>query len=111
MRILAEDALEDARKGQALLVLSFTARWCSASHRMASTVDRIVEDSGRASVGLAKVDQEPTIPARFGMRGLPTTMLFMENAVASTRVGAMSARQVEDWVDDLVSPPVTGGRG
>jgi thioredoxin 1 len=103
MRIFTVDALEDALKQEAPLLLSFTAPWCSASHRMASTLQRLGERAGTGvTIGIVEVDEEPTIPARFGVRGLPTTMLFREGAVTSTRIGKLSERQVEDWLDGLV---------
>lgn len=103
MRVFTLDALENALKQEVPLLVSFTAPWCSASHRMTSTLQRIAERTGTGvTLGIVEVDEEPTIPARFGVRGLPTTMLFREGAVASTRIGTLSDRQIEDWVDDVV---------
>jgi thioredoxin 1 len=103
MRNLTNDALEDALRDQAPLLVCFTASWCSASLRMASKLHRLEERAcARVSVGIVEVDEEPSIPARFGVRGLPTTMLFIEGAVASTRIGTLTDRQFEEWVEDLV---------
>lgn len=101
MRIFTEDALDCALKETAPLIVAFTAPWCSASRRLASALQRL-EVRGGVTVGIVEVDEEPAIPARFGVRGLPTTMLFRDGTVAATRIGALSERQVEDWVDGLV---------
>lgn len=103
MRTFTEDALDQALREQVPLLISFTAPWCNGSREMAARLEELeIGAGGRLTVGIVEVEEAPRIPARFGVRGVPTTMIFKEGAIAATRIGALSRRQIADWVSGLV---------
>lgn len=104
MRRLIGEGLEKAVSGAGPVVVAFSASWCSSSLSLAAALDQFGEALGadRVTVGMIEVDEEPGVPARYGVRGLPTTMVFKDGAVVATRVGGLSSRQLQDWVYDHV---------
>jgi thioredoxin 1 len=76
----------------------------SSSLSLAAALEQIGEALGgdRVNVEMVEVDQDPHVPARDGVRGLPTTMLFKGGAVVATRVGALTSRQLQGSVHGRV---------
>ncbi len=103
MQFFTDGSLDDAVRGAEAVVVAFAASWCCPSQTLAAALAGIAEERRAGlKVGVVDVDEHPTIPARYGVRGLPTTMLFKDGLVASTRLGQLSPRQLREWVDDLV---------
>jgi thioredoxin 1 len=103
MQFFTDGSLEDAVRGADAVVVAFAASWCCPSQTVTAALAGIAEEQRPGlKVGVVDVDEHPTIPARYGVRGLPTTMLFKDGLVASTRLGQLSPRQLREWVDDLI---------
>ena len=103
MRRFTESSLQDALSGEGAVLVAFSAPWCGPCRSVADALGRIPQSlRDRVTVGLVEVDDDPGVPARYGVRGVPTTMLFKDGAVASTRIGALTERELLDWVDELV---------
>jgi thioredoxin 1 len=103
MQIFTDGSLDDAVRGAEAVVVAFAASWCCPSRDLAAALAGIAaERRAGLTVGVVDVDEHPTVPAKYGVRGLPTTMLFKDGLVASTRLGPLSPRQLREWVDDLV---------
>jgi thioredoxin len=96
-------SMEDAVSGADVVVVAFAASWCCRSQTVTAALAGIAEEQRPGlKVGGVDVDEHLTIPARYGVCGLPTTMLFKDGLVASTRLGQLSPRQLRDRVDDLI---------
>lgn len=103
MQRFTDTGLDYAVNGRNPVVVAFSASWCRSSTSLAAALERVGETMGdRVMVGVVEVDEEPGVPPRYGVRGLPTTVLLKDGAVASTRVGELSRRQLQDWIDDHV---------
>ncbi len=103
MEFFTDGTLDDAVRGADPVVVAFAASWCFPSQGVASALHQLAqEQGGRLTVGVVDVDRHPVVPSRYGVRGLPTTMLFKDGFVASTRLGELSLRQLREWVDDLI---------
>ncbi len=96
------DASFDAdvlQSGQPVLV-DYWAEWCGPCKMIAPILDEVAKDySGRLNVAKMNVDQNRDVPAKFGIRGIPTLMIFKGGQLAATKVGALSKAQLTAFVD------------
>jgi len=88
--------------GQPVLV-DFWAEWCGPCKMIAPALEEIAADMG-AKIKVAKIniDDNPQTPAKYGVRGIPTLMIFKDGQVAATKVGALAKSQLEQWVESVV---------
>jgi thioredoxin 1 len=85
------------------VLVGFRARWCGPSKVAAPILEEIAaEMADRLTVGTLDVDDHPASAARYGVRGVPTLMLFRNGAVAATRIGALPKRQLETWLESVL---------
>ncbi len=96
------DASFDAdvlQSGQPVLV-DYWAEWCGPCKMIAPILDEVAKDySGRLNVAKMNVDQNREVPAKFGIRGIPTLMIFKGGQLAATKVGALSKAQLTAFID------------
>ncbi len=77
----------------------FTAEWCGPCKMIAPMLEELsVELADKVSFGVHNIDDEPNTPTRFGVRGIPTMLLFKGGKVVDTKVGGSSKQQIKDWI-------------
>ena len=77
----------------------FTAECCGPCKMIAPMLEEFsVELADKVSFGVHNIDDEPNTPTRFGVRGIPTMLLFKGGKVVDTKVGASSKQQIKDWI-------------
>ena len=77
----------------------FTAEWCGPCKMIAPMLEELsVEIGDKVLFGSHNIDDEPNTPTRFGVRGIPTMLLFKGVKVIDTKVGASSKQQIKDWI-------------
>jgi thioredoxin 1 len=99
--VFSAGSLKEAVQGHGPTVVIFAAQWCSPSQRLVRALLQVEMKSPDLSLGVSDVDTHPEVPARFGVRGLPTTMLFRDGAVEATRLGELSPLQLKEWMGEL----------
>jgi thioredoxin 2 len=83
------------------VLVDFYADWCGPCRTMAPTIDELASDrAGRALVGKLDTDRNPATATRFGIRGIPTTIVFREGREAARRTGAIGRQDLEALLDD-----------
>ena len=87
-------------KSEVPVVIDFWAEWCGPCKMIAPILDEIAKEyAGKLKVCKLDIDQNPETPAKYGVRGIPTLMLFKNGNVEATRVGAMAKSQLVAFID------------
>ena len=93
---------EETRNG--VVLVDFWAEWCGPCRRLAPTVEAIAgEFDGRAVVAKLNVDENPNVPGRFMIRGIPTLLLFKDGQLAETLVGLRPKEDIADLIEKHLS--------
>jgi thioredoxin 1 len=83
------------------VVVDFWAEWCGPCKQVAVHLDALAEElAGKVSVVKLNIDDNPLTAGRFGVRGLPTFMVFQEGKVTATHLGAMSKTRMAEWLSE-----------
>ena len=85
------------------VVVDFWAEWCGPCKMIAPALDQIASEySGRLKVAKLNIDENQSTPPKYGIRGIPTLMLFKNGAVEATKVGALSKTQLAAFIDSNI---------
>ena len=82
------------------VLVDYWAEWCGPCKMIAPILDEVAKDySGKLRVAKLNIDDNPKVPGEFGIRGIPTLMLFKNGNVEATKVGALSKSQLTAFID------------
>jgi thioredoxin 1 len=93
----------DVLKSDRPVLVDYWAEWCGPCRMIAPILDEVSKDyQGRLTVAKLNVDENQQTPAKYGIRGIPTLMLFKNGAVVGTKVGALSKSQLTAFIDSNI---------
>lgn len=91
----------DVLQSNTPVLVDFWAAWCGPCKAIAPILDEAATDyQNRVTIAKVNVDENPETAAKYGVRGIPTLMLFKNGEVAQTKVGALSKAQLYQFLDD-----------
>jgi thioredoxin 1 len=86
------------------VLVDFWAEWCGPCKMIAPVLDEAATTySGKLQITKMNVDENRDIPAKFGIRGIPTLMLFKDGQLAATKVGSLSKAQLTEFIDQQLA--------
>jgi len=97
---VTDSTFDQLVKSPTPVLVDFWAEWCMPCKRIAQTVEQLATDyAGRLTVAKMNVDENSDVPMRFGIRGIPTLMLFKGGELVDTVVGAVAKDTIKKMVD------------
>ena len=105
IKAITDDTFEaDVLQSAKPVLVDFWAEWCGPCKAIAPVLDELAGTyDGRLQIAKINVDENRAVPAKFGIRGIPTLMLFKDGQLAATKVGAMSKSQLTAFIDQQLA--------
>ena len=101
---VADDEFESkVLKADGPVLVDFWAEWCGPCRQLSPIVDEVAaEMSGKLAVAKVNIDQNPETPQKYGVRGIPTLIIFQKGEAVATKVGSLPKSKLVEWIDSVV---------
>jgi len=101
VKVTDESFDQDVLKSGKPVLVDFWAEWCGPCKQIAPALEQIAAElGGQVTVAKVNIEDSPSTPSRYGVRGIPTLMLFKDGQMASMKVGAMPKQKILDWLGE-----------
>ena len=84
------------------VVVDYWAEWCGPCRQIAPALDEIAGEMKNLKIAKINIDENPSVPTKYGVRGIPTLMLFKGGEVVATKVGAVPKSQIQSWIESNI---------
>jgi thioredoxin 1 len=85
------------------VLVDFWAEWCGPCKQIAPALDELNEEFGdQLMIAKVNIDENPETPSKYGVRGIPTLIIFKDGEVASTKVGSLPKSKLKEWIDSVI---------
>jgi thioredoxin 1 len=99
-KTVTDDSFDaDVLKADGPVLVDFWAEWCGPCRQIAPALEDISNEmAGKLTVAKVNIDENPMAPSKYGVRGIPTMILFKNGEIAATKVGALPKSKLVEWV-------------
>jgi len=88
------------------VLVDFWAEWCGPCRQIGPALEEIAGTrTGQITIAKMNIDENPETPGRYGVRGIPTLMIFKGGELVATKVGAAPKSTLDSWIGDVVGAP------
>jgi thioredoxin len=85
------------------VVVDFWAEWCGPCRMIGPALEELAGEMGeKVIVAKINIDENPGVPQKYGVRGVPTLMIFSQGQVAATKVGALPKSKIKEWIESSI---------
>ena len=101
---ISDDSFEtEVLKAGVPVLVDFWAEWCGPCKQIAPALEELAEEMReRVTVAKVNIDENPMTPSKYGVRGIPTLILFKDGQVAATKIGALPKGKLVEWVESVL---------
>ena len=101
VKVTDESFQADVLGSEQPVLVDFWAEWCGPCKQIAPALEQLAAElEGKVKIAKLDIEQSPTTPSRYGVRGIPTMMLFKGGQMASMKVGAMPKQKILEWLTE-----------
>ena len=103
IKVTDENFETEVIKSQKPVIVDFWAEWCGPCKMIGPILEEISEEmSDKITIAKHNIDEEPNTPTKYGIRGIPTMLLFKDNELKATKVGATTKSDLKSWIDQNI---------
>lgn len=101
---VTDDSFEqDVLQSEIPVLVDYWAEWCGPCKMIAPILEEVVSEyAGKLKIAKLNIDENSATPPKFGIRGIPTLMIFKDGDVEATKVGALSKSQLTAFIDSVI---------
>ena len=98
-----ENFENDIQESSSLVLVDFWAEWCGPCKQIGPTLEEISDEMiNEVKIAKHNIDNEPNTPTKYGIRGIPTMLLFKDGVLKATKVGATTKSNIVSWIKENI---------